>query len=468
VADQYRVSGSLTWQSNSGNALFALFNKNGSGKTLRIRSVEITPASSSTATTVSGAPATFLTLARATAAGGESVPVTRADTNAAALPSSVRVLRNATVAGANPIGRVAILKQLLASSPAWGARQAPRRFSVAWSKARKDSSLEQIVVRAGESVVLYAQTLNNSVPLRVSVTVRRSGSPSRDYRTTYFASAKAADDAIFALVNDAGSGEVVSLRDIAVEEVGTFDSPYLQLVPVGGLIESNASQELTVVKLDTASADPLTYIDARSDVPMLPFGLPENALADSSAGSPKGFNYLKTKDFLGPVYRTMFPELLAHRPGALSDSLGAARHVQADMLCRGAGIVAREGEGIALCSAAETAAGATTAVGVAGWSSFEIGVTFELVPSQIPTINITGMAVGSRWRIERVSDNSTVAGGVTVDGTGSYVYETQDTPLNLRLKVRKATAAPYYKPFEVVFNLTNAGISIPVSQVSDD
>lgn len=66
-----------------------------------------------------------------------------------------------------------------------------------------------------------------------------------------------------------------------------------------------------------------------------------------------------------------------------------------------------------------------------------------------------------------MSDDSEIGGGVTGDGTGSLVYEPEDTPLDLRLKVRKASSAPYYKPAELVFNLTSAGVTIPVSQVVD-
>ena len=78
------------------------------------------------------------------------------------------------------------------------------------------------------------------------------------------------------------------------------------------------------------------------------------------------------------------------------------------------------------------------------------------------------MVEDSRWRVERVSDNSLVATGVA-DATGatSFDYTDEDFPLDLRLRVRKASAVPLYKPVELEFNLTSAGASIPVSQVSD-
>jgi hypothetical protein len=466
---QYRVSGELSWQSNSGNALLALVNKNSSGKKVTIRSLEVnslTSTSTATAGTVSAASATYLTLGRATVSGGDPLSLDPMDTDASSWPTTVSVVKQAAVASPTFIRRIAILKQMNQASLSWMGRQTPRRFGNAYAKPRKDSIVESVVIRAGEGVAIYASTFNNSVPLRVTATLIRVGTPNRVWTTTFFTSAIVQDVAIFAIDNAAGSGETVRLLDVAVEEVGTYDSPYLQLVPSGGLIDATVSQRLTAVRMDTDYADPATFVDIQADCPMFPYAMPENAFSDASGGSPKGFNYLKTKDFLGPVYRTMFPEMVRNRPTFMPDVFGVGQQMT-DMLARKAGIVLREGEGIALVSAAETAAGATAAVGCSGWSSFEFAMTFDLEPIQIPTINISGMVVGSRWRIERVSDDSLVATGLTADGTGSFVYDLDDVPLNLRLRVRKASSAPFYKSYEVEFNLTTSGISIPVSQIAD-
>ena len=394
------------------------------------------------------------------------MPLVSCDTNASAWPSTVSVVKQASVTSPSPLLRVTALKQLTATSLSWFARNAAQKFGGYYAMPRKDSVVERVVVRAGEGVALYASTLSNSVPLRVTATLLRTGTPNRRWTTSFFTSVRASDVAVFAINNEAGSGETIHLLDIAVEEVGTYDSPYLQLVPSGGLIEAEAAASLTAVRLDTAYPDPATFVDLKADCPLFPYGQPENAFADSSSGSPKGFNYLKTKDFLGPVFRTFFPEAVAHRPTFMPDILGVG-HRDADLLVRKSGIVLREGEGIALVSAAETAAGLATAVGCSGWSCFDFAMTFDLEPIQVPTISLSGMVVGSRWRIERVSDSSLVAMDVTADGTGSFLYTTEDLPVNLRLKVRNASSAPYYKPYSVDFTLTTAGVSIPVSQIAD-
>ena len=93
----------------------------------------------------------------------------------------------------------------------------------------------------------------------------------------------------------------------------------------------------------------------------------------------------------------------------------------------------------------------------------------DVEPSKIPDISASGMVPGSRYRVEKVSDNSLVTTGV-VDGSGAftYSYTVEDTPLNMKLIVRKSSSAPYYKSYEVMFNLTSAGVSIPVSQTLDE
>jgi hypothetical protein len=302
-----------------------------------------------------------------------------------------------------------------------------RGASGGWSRVRKEASSEGVVVRAGESVALTCSTLNASAPLRVALTCSLAGAPARTFSAVYFTSAIANDVAVLAIVNDVGSGQALTIRSVSVEEVGTFDSPYLQLVPSGGLIEAEAAEQPTIVKLDTLSPDPFIVLDARIDCPMLPRDMPENALADSSTGSPKGFSYLKTKDFLGPVYRAIFPEGLAHRPGLVPDAIGAHAQRYGDIFVQRAGITIREGEGIALVSAAETAAGATASVGVSGWSSFEFAAVFDVEPKSTPTLSITGLHSPSEVRIFSAGTTIELAGQEDVtSGSFAWVYDPDD------------------------------------------
>src|SRR5690606_17006757 len=128
------------------------------------------------------------------------------------------------------------------------------------------------------------------------------------------------------------------------------------------------------------------------DIPFLPLGVPEKYLSDASTGSPKGFNYLKTKDFLGPVYRTLFPEnegtTLHAAPSAtrIIDNFGIYTSQRMnDIFVRGAGITINEGEGVALVSGAETAV-TSKPVGMSGWSAWNIGATITVESKYSPTV----------------------------------------------------------------------------------
>lgn len=471
---QYRISGELAWQSNSGNALLAIANKLGSGKKLTLRALELTPLSSSTTATagsVAAGVATALSLARGlTIAGGTVMAPVEIDSDASSWPSTVRLVRRASYSGTPaPVSRVFVLKQLNQASLSWMARPASRGPSRLWSRPRKDADVEGLVVRAGESLALYVSDLRNSVPVRVTVTVVRSGSPLRTYALRFFTSLDGQDQVVFGIDNAAGSGETVVLRDLSIEEVGTYDSPYLQLVPIGGVIEAGVSEAPTIFAMDSANPDPTTWLDARVDAAILPVApMPENAFSDASAGSPKGFSYLKTKDFLGPAYRVAFPEYISDRPGNAPDCLRAATSMRlADIGVRKAGITIREGEGVAIVSAAETAAGATAAVGVSGWSSWEFAAVFDVEPKLAPTLSITGLKNPSEVRIYDAANptSAPVAGQENVTtGTFSWVFDPDEYPSGVHIAILSLG----YQNLRLADQaLTLADITIPVQQVVD-
>lgn len=430
---QYRLSGEFEWVSNSGTALVVIVNPVGSGKKLTLGSFEITNLSSTTGATAGAAPATQLTLARATVSGGDSVPSVPLDTSASTWPSTVRVTERAAVANPTRLARVSVLKQM-GNTLSWGAMHRPYGVGrMARAPRLTQTGVEGYVVRAGESVALYAEVFNNSVPLRVTAVYVRSGSPNRTFTSVYFVSVRAQDEALFAIENTAGSGETITLRSISVEEVGTFDSPYFQLVPVGFVEAVDLDDPLknatsALVKMDSAYGDPSAFAKILRDVVIYPFGMPENAFADSSAGSPKGFSYLKTKDFLGPIYRTLFPEQVARTSTGSNDYAGHhIAHRAADQFARRAGITIREGEAVALVSAAETAAGAAAAVGVSGWSSFHVAAQITAEPKVTPTLTLTGLKDPSEVRVFDAGTTTLLAGQENVTtGSFSWTFDPDD------------------------------------------
>ena len=120
--NQYRITGEVDWMSTSGSAILALYNPPGSGKKLTVRSFEaynLTATNTASAGTVaSGLPSIF-TLARATVSDGILEPVTPFDSQAAAWPATVKVMRGGAVSSPLTIGQISVAKQMNQNSLSW-------------------------------------------------------------------------------------------------------------------------------------------------------------------------------------------------------------------------------------------------------------------------------------------------------------------------------------------------------------
>jgi hypothetical protein len=344
------------------------------------------------------------------------------------------------------------------------------------------SGADTLVLRPGEAVALHVPTAAaatvSRMPLRVSATLVRVGNattgvPNRTFTASYFVNVGPPDTGLLTIANTAGSGEVVALAELSIEEVGTYDSPSFQLVPVGS-INSDALGDPTrvvpLIKMDSLSPTPASStLRVLQDVAILPAGMPENAIADSSTGSPKGVNYLKTKDFLGPVFRTLFPEVegtnnhAAPSATQVMDNLGHVGHVAADLLFRRAGIVLNEGEAIALVSAAETAV-LSTAVGVSGWSSWSFGAQIDVESRFAPVLTLTGLKTGSEVRVFRTSDDVELAGIESSGTTFTYGYEWDGADTGVYIVVHALGWLPVRYSGQT---LTSAGLTLLVQQTVD-
>lgn len=91
------------------------------------------------------------------------------------------------------------------------------------------------------------------------------------------------------------------------------------------------------------------------------------------------------------------------------------------------------------------------------------------------TLTLTNVAVGSRYRIERIGDGSlatpaSAAEGVAASGTVALTldyYPSGNASNDVRIAVRKASAPPKYQPFETQTTLGAAAQFIYVAQVAD-
>jgi hypothetical protein len=463
---QYRLAGIFDWQSNSGMALTAIVNKGGSGKKVTIRSVEL-----QNLTALPGQD-TILALGRpSTGVSGTIVDLTPSDSDAV-WPSTVRVYSKGYIDGAPtvPIRRVMGTKQASgAGQLGWFSRSvgAQRQGLFGKHNAAGSSSVERIVVREGETIALYkTNSLGRSQPIYVMVTLTVAGSPKRTWSGCWFAQVEGDLSHVFAIQNDAGSGEVITVESLAFYEAGTFDSPYFQAVPIGALVLDNPLDSQAVVSDAVDSTSPVAsdFVSCYQNVAMYPQGLPENAFSEASTGTPKGFNYLKSKDFNGPAWRALFPEQAAFGT-VLNDSMGMGmnNHRFADIGFRRAGVVLRENEGLALVSAAETAI-VTTAVGVSGTSTWHINIIFDIEPSFEPTLTITGLQNPSEVRIFDAGTTTEIAGEESItDGEFSWVFDPTVYPM-----VDIAVLSLGYQNIRFTdFALSLADVSIPVQQQLD-
>lgn len=350
-------------------------------------------------------------------------------------------------------------------------------------RACSNSNVQPITIRAGEKLVFFAESINNSFPMMVEATIVRSGSPNRTYKACFFHTLDSNQEAILTIDNNTGSGEVIYLTGVSVSELGTLDTPYFQLVPFGGISPASFDDSevaLTAVPTNsTYGALAGTVAKVFTNVPVLPYGVPQSyiALGAPAAAVPRGFNYLNSKDFIGPVYMTYFPEAAAFKtpataaftlspPGTfgshLSQSMGVIKG------CGTSGIVVREGEAIGIVSGAETAT-AATAVPISGFGSYEFCVTFSVENATSPALTFTGLKDNTEIRIFDHTTGTELAGienattGTENNRSFSWEYEYST---GLAVDVMLVSLGYQIIRFDNLA-LTTTGIEIPIQQTTD-
>lgn len=484
----YRINSAGRWCAASGNAIFAITNQPGSGKRVTIEAVEICPltynAAGGVALNTAQIPMLFDVGFCTTTVDGNTVTPVKVDSAFTDWPAAVKVSGGATVASVVPFRRVALSKSftgaglpdmgmLTSRCTAGGAPAAGQAGGNLMSSLRNAAATPKLI-RAGESfcitpVALAVAPLTTTQPLRVKVAVSVDFATEAFYVIDFLSFSTAQDLALLTINNPIGSGRVIRILTVGVEEVGTWGSPYFRMVPVGALDASAASDTAFNLvnsdcqQLDTASAAlNSSHCRVWQDVPMLPLGVPQSYISEGSGGSPKGYNYLHTKDFDGPQYSVMFPEFIAAcganidgTPMALPQTGNRWKFDQSSKL------VLREGDGIALVSSAETAT-AGTPVGVSGWIPFEIAITFSVDIANPPSLTVTGVVTGSDVVILDAGTTTVLASGDNISGT-TFAYARTDAG-TVDIGVFKAGYVPLYVRG---YYLGVAGAVVPVAQVAD-
>lgn len=420
----YRVAGKLKWASQSGNAVLAFVNANGSNKKVTLTSLEIYP-QIRTQTVQQQA---LLGLARCSSVGeGQAITAAKNDSNSASLPSQVKLWEGGAFAATETLRRISVCKQFtgalalarLNTHDNWGCS---RRLGGRGIFSGADATAEDVVVRAGESVALYPISVDVGIPLRVDV---EFASGSVTYHAQYITYVVSDQAALFAIDNGVGSGVTLNVKRVRVSELGEVTTPFFQLVPVSSVSperQGDVDSVLSPLAMDTASGV-LSGSVAKvvQDAPCLPTsGIPEQYMSDASAGSPKGVSYLHTKDYLGPAWRVQFPEVSANGLSTLPGrGFAGSSLIKHRMVDPKAPIVLRPGESAALVTSAELATG-TVPVSLSGHMPFDYGATLRVEDLVTPTITFTGLPAGAKVCIVESGSETLVTTLTESGGAATY------------------------------------------------
>lgn len=303
------------------------------------------------------------------------------------------------------------------------------------------SDNQDIIIRANEKIAIALDDIiNTPLPVFVEATFVVEGTPNRTYTLSFYTFGISNNESILSVNNITGSGKVIRMTSLSVSEVGTLDTPYFQVVPIGSIDPvafDDTDKHLTAYPINSNDGS-LNSSIARlfTNVPVLPAGVPISYIAEGApvAATPRGFNYLNTKDFIGPVYMTYFPEGAAFRiPNTTFYTAGApgtiGTHISQEYSrikgYSGSPIIIREGETLGIVSGAETAT-LTTAIGISGFGAYEFSITFTVEDAITPTVELTGLKVNSEVRAYVGSDPGTAIAIAGIENTGTSYSFTHD------------------------------------------
>lgn len=479
----YRVFGETDWLSSSGSGLVAITNALGSGKRLTVTQFEIYNETRlsrmQTLETQVSLPTTIGVWFCSSLGSGDTLTPAALDPQASwgstlqCSKGAAYVVDTSRNAIASPARRVGVVKNMnLTTILAYRKNSGSKEFNFGNICNRQiNTDLQAITVAAGEKVVLAADGISANIPLLVELQLRVTGSPNRTYQVSYFTNLATEGNSLFALDNPVGSGVSVYVDDIRISEAGTYDTPYFQFVPISivdGASYSDTSRKIAVTKIDTDSPDLSSSTgQVFFNVPIYPAqGIPFEYIAPGSpAGAPKGFNYLHSKDFIGPVYGAYLLEAAPIREsGATANVTSTTFGAHLSMKMSGLGkapITIREGEGVALTSGAERA---DTGLGMSGWQNYKFGFTLTVENLYSPFLTVSGFQSGSDVTVLRSSNQTVVSEQFDIVGSSfSWGYD-RDSIDTVDICVYREG----YIPWTIRnVSLGAQGTSVPVQQVAD-
>jgi hypothetical protein len=473
---QYIISSSTEWTSNFGYSFLALSNVSGSGRKLTLRQMNIF------VLTQKGAGVNSCTgrlYQSATPFTGENMAASSFKLNSTTtIPSTVVVRRGGTIPSfAAPGLHYDIVRRGNAAGSqntiftSTNRSSALHSFSGSYNRGsvRGFSAVEALTVPQNTG---YALVIDNTVtetqPVRVNIVISIDGKT-----VAYdFVSLPIPGMSLFSVENTGTN--VVTILSFSFAELGTSDTPYMRLVPIGQIYSSDTNDTSKTAKLLIDKMDStypaLTALRAFTDNGFIPSGSPEVVVNEGSAGTPKGVNYLHTRDFNGPAYRVFLPEMKAGTGvgGASMDMLGHSNSFRAaDMLLRRKaispveGLTMNPGEGIALVASSETFIGVQPAY--SGWPVLYFQAIVDSEPQISPTLTLTGLKNPTEVRIFTAGTTTELTGQENVtSGTFTWNFDP-----DLVTSVDISILALGYQNTRLLNIATTGNVNIPVQQQID-
>jgi hypothetical protein len=465
---QYRLTGLFDWVSSVGNALVALENLASSGKRVTIRSLELDVQRIKQGSALERI---FAGLVRGTGNGGQPITPAPLDTSVS-LPSGIVVNSGGSMTINQHVGRSNLIGSCFDPNVSLISLVTPSsqgdsfRSNHTIGKKRGTPLTGAAVIRPGEAMGIVVSGYVSGAPSCIFSMTFSAGNSA--FTATTFANPSAEGNAGIWIKNDsAGNVEVL---DWSSSTLGSPTvSPYLQVVPYSGIpletVDTARSFNL-LSKTDSNDPSPASWVRVLKDTPLTPAGAPIQYASDIGAGVPKGFNYLGTKDFLGPVYRVFFPEgcKFTADQAAKPDGWGLDWPQKANdlMIRRGNGIVLRPGEGIAIAPAAESVSSAQTAT--SSMHPIYVNIVLDIENLIQPYLSLNNVQSGSDIVVLVPGTDTVIA---SVDSLGGTTYSLAYDPDEFTL-----VDVCIYKTGYTAYTVRNLdlgafGATVPVSQTVD-
>jgi hypothetical protein len=468
MARRYRAFTEGQWIASSGNAVLCVTNPASSGKLIQLHQIEVHNNARGAASDNTNPSFCDIEVVRGTCEGGDVVSLAAHDT-AISLPAGISVVTDAAWTATQTLRTLMFYKRMNPAGNALAQMVGPaghigRTNFNALVDHPHNANVERMRARPGEAVGLAIGNLGLTASMiwKCNFTIRVIGLG--NWSGYVFIRGCAEAMAPLVVLNNSAS-DVVSIEQIDFQEAGTVDSPFLRLVNFNPDPVSLADihQRVPVVKFD--SVDDAFPGLVTCNTPGLPqAGIPQSYISDGSPATPKGVNYLHTKDFEGPQYRVMFPE--ANRIGrtlALNGGHSLSGNSQKKKMWAGESPIAiRPGESVAIVSSAETAT-ATSAVPISAWLLLCFGLTMSVSDLVVPSITLTGLASGTVVAICEAGTETAIE--ILSESGGSVTWEYESSPGDF-VDIAILAAGKVYQKIENL-ELTAVVRSIPVSQVDD-